>query len=88
MAVQADALLKAALDLKYLLDIQPAGSLFHPSGRDARLSSAYRQASMLIGQPVGDGFEVVQRPYVVSGAVPTWVDVEAKHCTDVPTSTC
>lgn len=62
--MQAEALLRAALDLKYLLDIQPEGSLFHPSGQDARLSCAYRQASTLIERAIGGGRDAVSENVV------------------------
>lgn len=84
MGMQAEALLRAALDLKYLLDIQPEGSLFHPSGQDARRSCAYRQASTLIGQIVGGGLEFAQGPDVMSADVVTVGDIETEHGADVP----
>lgn len=86
--MQAEALLRAALDLKYLLDIQPEGSLFHPSGQDARLSCAYRQASTLIGQIIPGGLEFAQRPDMVSVDVVPVGDIEAEHGPDMPAGAC
>lgn len=55
-----EAVLAAARDLKYWLDIQKPGALFHPSGGDVRDSDGYKQACRLLDEVAAQN--VVRKP--------------------------
>ncbi len=63
-------LLHAAHEMKHLLDIQPAGQLFHPGGGDARDSYSYQAAAELLS---GLGVSQVEQPQAVSASTDLWL---------------
>lgn len=71
------AALAAAMQFKFLLDVQPVGTLFNPGGKgDARTSATYAEATRLLGEAAAQPFQGAKRPSVVLGNIAPVVDQE------------
>lgn len=84
----ADSAVKAATEFKYLLDVQPALSLFNPGGiGDARDSASYARAARLLNEAVAQSDNSRVRPGSVLGRGVPVVDFVANAGSQTPPQT-
>lgn len=82
-----EQVIQAAQEFKYLLDIQPKGSLFYPAGGDPRDCAHYKAAAEALrtAEQALDHVKSTERPHEVLAVVIVVGDIVAKDRGKAPT---